>query len=213
MTNASSGCDRGSRLPGMNGRLGRHLQDPDASCPHEREPKAPLVGLGSGPKRTRPYNQRCAVRVMYAKNTDAGQWRAHGRYVGRESATHEGDSKAVGFDGCGEQGGLPRRLPGAHMHMRDLKRLARVEQHTAERLKFLESMGLAEPAGPTTWRVATKPAIARPAGVPRETFLPVSRRDWPKTLCDIALRPGQFDECRLARLAFGGWELRAPWRS
>ena len=28
-----------------------------------------------------------------------------------------------------------------------------VEQHTAERLKFLESMGLAEPAGPNTWRV------------------------------------------------------------
>jgi hypothetical protein len=28
-----------------------------------------------------------------------------------------------------------------------------VEQHTAERLKFLESMGLAEPTGPNTWRV------------------------------------------------------------
>jgi transcriptional regulator with GAF, ATPase, and Fis domain len=36
------------------------------------------VGVGAGAKRTRTYNQRCAVRVMYAKNTVAGQWRAHG---------------------------------------------------------------------------------------------------------------------------------------
>src|SRR5471032_3515304 len=57
--------------------------------------KRPSVGFGSGTKRTRPYSQRCAVRVMYAKNTVAGQWRAHGRYVARESATYEGYSKAV----------------------------------------------------------------------------------------------------------------------
>lgn len=43
------------------------------------------LGFGGGVKRNRPYNQRCAVRVMYAKNTVAGQWRAHGRYVARES--------------------------------------------------------------------------------------------------------------------------------
>ena len=54
------------------------------------------VGFGTGPKRVRVYNQRCAVRVMYSKNTTAGQWRAHGRYVARESATHENDPKAVG---------------------------------------------------------------------------------------------------------------------
>jgi type IV secretory pathway VirD2 relaxase len=59
-------------------------------------------GTGIGPKRTRTYNQRCAVRVMYAKNTVAGQWRAHGRYLARESATHESDSKTVGFDDRGE---------------------------------------------------------------------------------------------------------------
>ena len=68
------------------------------------------VGLGAGPKRTRPYNQRCAVRVMYAKNTVAGQWRAHGRYVARESATQEGDPKAVGFDGRGESIDIAARL-------------------------------------------------------------------------------------------------------
>jgi len=68
------------------------------------------VGLGTGPKRTRPYNQRCALRVMYAKNTVAGHWRAHGRYVARESASQEGNPKAVGFDGHGESMDIARRL-------------------------------------------------------------------------------------------------------
>jgi len=68
------------------------------------------VGLGTGAKRTRPYNQRCAVRVMYAKNTVAGQWRAHGRYVARESATQEGDPKAVGFDVRRESIDIAERL-------------------------------------------------------------------------------------------------------
>lgn len=68
------------------------------------------VGLGTGPKRTRPYNQRCAVRVMYAKNTVAGHWRAHGRYVARESASQDGDPKAVGFDGHGKFIDMAERL-------------------------------------------------------------------------------------------------------
>jgi type IV secretory pathway VirD2 relaxase len=68
------------------------------------------VGLGTGPKRTRPYNQRCAVRVMYAKNTVAGHWRAHGRYVARESASQEGNPKAVRFDGHGESIDITSRL-------------------------------------------------------------------------------------------------------
>src|ERR1700738_1651280 len=56
------------------------------------------AGQRSGPNRISAYSQRCAVRVIYAKNATSGQWRAHGRYVARESATHDGDSKAVGFD-------------------------------------------------------------------------------------------------------------------
>ena len=47
----------------------------------------------------RNYNQRCAVRVTYAKNLRPGQWRAHGRYVARESATLGGDGHCNGFDG------------------------------------------------------------------------------------------------------------------
>src|SRR5580698_1240200 len=68
------------------------------------------VGPGTGLKGARPYNQRCAVGVMYAKNTVAGQWRAHGRYVARERATQEGDPKAVGFDGRGESIDIAERL-------------------------------------------------------------------------------------------------------
>src|ERR1035441_4902050 len=67
-------------------------------------------GAGTGPKRTRTYNQRCAVRVMYAKNTIAGQWRAHGRYIARESATHEGDPGAVGFNTREESVDIAARL-------------------------------------------------------------------------------------------------------
>src|SRR5215471_2325312 len=48
------------------------------------------------------HKQRCAVRVMYAKAATRGQWRAHGRYLARESATHEGDTKAAGFAAQGE---------------------------------------------------------------------------------------------------------------
>ena len=68
------------------------------------------VGVGASAKRTRTYNQRCAVRVVYTKNTVTGQWRAHGRYVARESATQESNPKAVGFDSLGESIDIAARL-------------------------------------------------------------------------------------------------------
>ena len=41
----------------------------------------------SGSTRPRKrFNQRCAVRVIYSRNKTPGQWRAHGRYIMRESA-------------------------------------------------------------------------------------------------------------------------------
>ena len=48
----------------------------------------------SGGRRSVPHRQRCAVRITYSKNTARGQWRAHGRYLERESAA-SGDA---GFD-------------------------------------------------------------------------------------------------------------------
>ncbi len=42
-------------------------------------------GSSSG-MRSLPHRQRCAVRITYLKNRTKGQWRAHGRYLERESA-------------------------------------------------------------------------------------------------------------------------------
>src|SRR5271165_6119923 len=53
---------------------------------------------GGKGKTDRPYHQRCAVRVTYLKNKVRGQWKAHGRYLARESAAFENDAKAVGFN-------------------------------------------------------------------------------------------------------------------
>jgi type IV secretory pathway VirD2 relaxase len=66
--------------------------------------------VGSTINRTRPHFQRCAVRVMYSRNATAGQWRAHGRYIARESATHERGPKNVGFDGSRESIDIAARL-------------------------------------------------------------------------------------------------------
>ena len=49
-----------------------------------RSRKAASSGSGARPRRQ--FNQRCAVRTMYTANKTTGQWRAHGRYIARESA-------------------------------------------------------------------------------------------------------------------------------
>ena len=46
----------------------------------------------------RLYSHRVSVRVSYAKNKNQGQWKAHGRYIARDTATHGGDSSRAGFD-------------------------------------------------------------------------------------------------------------------
>src|SRR5258708_35400219 len=48
-----------------------------------------------GGRSSRTFNQRVAVRVTYSANKNPGQWKAHGRYVARESATRGG--RAAGF--------------------------------------------------------------------------------------------------------------------
>lgn len=49
-----------------------------------RSKKSTITGAGGWARRQ--FNQRCAVRTMYTANKTAGQWRAHGRYIARESA-------------------------------------------------------------------------------------------------------------------------------
>lgn len=50
--------------------------------------KAAARPAASGP-RAFSANQRCAVRVSYSPNKTKGQWRAHGRYLERDSAIGE----------------------------------------------------------------------------------------------------------------------------
>ena len=50
-------------------------------------------------RSSRLGSQRVSVRVTYAKNKNQGQWKAHGRYIARDSATHGGNPSRAGFDG------------------------------------------------------------------------------------------------------------------
>ena len=49
-------------------------------------------------RSSRLRTQRVSVRVTYAKNKNQGQWKAHGRYIARDTATHGGDPSQAGFD-------------------------------------------------------------------------------------------------------------------
>src|ERR1039458_6954686 len=64
----------------------------------------------AGSKRSRPYFQRCAVRVIYSKNANSGLWRAHGRYIVREGVTFDGGFRGMGFDRRNEQAEIVQRL-------------------------------------------------------------------------------------------------------
>jgi type IV secretory pathway VirD2 relaxase len=55
-------------------------------------------GAGGNARGYRTFNQRVAVRVSYSANKNPGQWKAHGRYVARESATQEGRAAQAGFN-------------------------------------------------------------------------------------------------------------------
>src|SRR5882762_7798066 len=53
---------------------------------------------GGSVRAERTFNQRVAVRVSYSANKNPGQWKAHGRYVARESATQGGKASEAGFN-------------------------------------------------------------------------------------------------------------------
>jgi len=43
-------------------------------------------GASGGGRAASRFRQRCAVRVTYSPNRISGQWRAHGKYISRDSA-------------------------------------------------------------------------------------------------------------------------------
>src|SRR6202040_4014667 len=53
---------------------------------------------GGSARAPRTFNQRVAVRVNYSANKSPGQWKAHGTYVARESATQGGRPAEAGFN-------------------------------------------------------------------------------------------------------------------
>src|ERR1700730_4654818 len=64
----------------------------------KRGQKARGTHAGGGNDRAyRTFNQRVAVRVSYSANKNPGQWKAHGRYVARESATQGGRAAEAGL--------------------------------------------------------------------------------------------------------------------
>src|SRR5262249_32137954 len=75
-----------------------------------RRLRARRRGTRAGPRTpARPYHQRCAVRVMYSKNAMRGQWKAHGSYIARESAT-QGRAGDAGFDAAAKGVNIAARL-------------------------------------------------------------------------------------------------------
>ena len=76
------------------------------------------AGRSRQPARSNPYFQQCSVRVTYAKNGVTGHWRAHRRYITRESASLQPQktgfsAEAVGVDIASkllawQEGGDPR---------------------------------------------------------------------------------------------------------
>ena len=67
-------------------------------CRSEDRKHAADMGTGGGARTPRTFNQRVAVRVSYSANKNPGQWKAHGRYVARESATQGGRAAEAGFN-------------------------------------------------------------------------------------------------------------------
>ena len=56
---------------------------------------------GQAARPTPSHLQHCAVRVSYSSNRVAGHWRAHGRYIARESASQETEKAGFGAETTG----------------------------------------------------------------------------------------------------------------
>ncbi len=57
-----------------------------------------------------PFAQRSTVKVSFRKNLGGGEWRAHGRYIARESARPDAESRGLGFDATRDDIPVPGTL-------------------------------------------------------------------------------------------------------
>lgn len=129
----ASGLRHLLRIVQMTGRRGRRSSFSGSHC----------AGRGS------KFNQRCAVRVTYSTNKTLGQWRAHGHYIARDSATQKGDTKVVGFSATENAVNVSERL--AHWQAEGDERMFKIivspefgermdlEKHTRHLMKQVES--------------------------------------------------------------------------
>jgi len=114
----------------------------------------PAHSSAAKPARSFNANQRCAVRVSYSPNKTRGQWRAHGRYLERDSAIGDNKPFAAGETETGLEGKLAdwqaagdRRLFKLILspefgHRLDLQQFTRdfmrgIEQRTGTKLEWV----------------------------------------------------------------------------
>ena len=96
----------------------RSVDEPGAGR-RARQLRARLQRFGTHPKplgtrRPRaprsPFAQRSTVKVSFRKNLGGGEWRAHGRYIARESARPDAESRGLGFDATRDDIPVPGTL-------------------------------------------------------------------------------------------------------
>jgi hypothetical protein len=64
-------------------------------------------GASQPGRPTKPYSQRCSVRVTYSNRTVKGHWRAHGPYIKRDSEGHGGKDVYATMRAADEKGVAP----------------------------------------------------------------------------------------------------------
>lgn len=75
---------------------------------HARSSKCGSSGSPFRPPKR--FSQRCSVRVSFTRNVSKGQWRAHGRYLSRDSALKPGAAAELGFDAQHNDIDIPSKL-------------------------------------------------------------------------------------------------------
>src|SRR5688572_9017516 len=90
--------------------LRRVLQLVQVTCKPDRRRQA-ILNRDTAKRGSRPFAQRCAVRVTYSPNRTHGQWAAHGRYAARESASGE-DQPSREFDAKSDEVDIVHTVTG-----------------------------------------------------------------------------------------------------
>lgn len=97
----------------------RPASDEGSAAKRSRQARRRMLGLGGKGRFRRaareplslPRNaQRSTVKVSFAPNRASGQWRAHGRYIGRESSRPDPEKRGLGFDATRDDVDVPETL-------------------------------------------------------------------------------------------------------